>query len=89
MIDTHLILGEFNINTMVDNDLVELYLDMFTIKGFNLNIKTVTRQGKNGGSWIDYMFYISNTIVTNILCWSLKHKITDHFPKILAIKSTK
>ena len=78
--DTHLVLGDFNINILDDNNIVDQYLDTFCSRGFNSYINTVTRPGETGGTCIDHMFYKCNSIAAKAAF--LEYRITDHFPII-------
>ena len=72
-----LILGDFNINTLVKSTIAKEYLNLIYSEGFNPLILEATRVTESTTSCIDHI--LSNFVSSNTSC-SIALEIADHLP---------
>ena len=85
----HIILGDTNINTLVENDITNEYLSNLTENGYLSYIKTITRpsvRNLNKGSCIDHIFA---RVDTKVKAFKVIESITDHYPTFLLVNKVK
>lgn len=81
--DTHILLGDFNIDILTDSAATAEYLDQFYANGYISAINTVTRRNPRGGTCLDHIFVKSN--IPQIRSYVVEADITDHYPTLLEI----
>lgn len=80
-----IIMGDFNINILQNNDVNEQYLNLMSEHAFLSYINDFTRIENNSKSCIDHIFIKTDISPQNILPIILHSKISDHFPQLLKI----
>lgn len=84
----HALVGDFNINTLVNNPDSKFFINTIIEKKYLPNFFTNTRTNDKGsGCCIDNFF--TKLANRQIKAFKLLYKITDHYPLILTIKMNK
>lgn len=81
----HLVIGDFNINIMDENDISHEFLNNFLEKGFILGFTGITRPSDNNnlGTCIDNIFIKTNSLLTKT--FKISVPITDHYPLFITL----
>lgn len=84
-VETHVIIGDININISSADDHVQDYLNILGEYGFSSYINSFTRIQNEQKSIIDHIFIKNNENNINFMPIIFQNLITDHYPVILNV----
>lgn len=84
--DFCVMLGDINIDILINQPLQNYYLDTMNEWGYQSVINTPTRYESSRPSWLDHIFYKS-TVDCEIRGYTLHYNSTDHLPTFIELIS--
>lgn len=86
---SHIVVGDFNINIINDNDISQEFINNFLEKGFYPGFKSITRPSDtgDGGTCIDNIFIKTNSLTNKT--FKLEVPFADHYPIFISLNKLK